>query len=132
MPSGASVNSDINLTASGTAALDVLGLDDLKVTADLQLPQPLVGEASLALSTPEGVRADLSTRSEIAANTNSDLKLDVKPLVFDIRLSLGQFTPIYARLPYHHHFGITLFGIELFGFTLSGESRVDLQDTPFP
>lgn len=118
MSGSGSVDATVNVNLPGTTTLD-LGLDDVKVT--MSGGQPVTLDTNASFRVPEPV------------TVNGNLGLDVKrPLALDLTLSLGKIVPAFVRLPYRHHFGITLFGFELVGFTLRGESQIDILDTSPP
>jgi hypothetical protein len=84
--------------------VDSVGLDNIKPRSELVVPLPV--------------------RTETA--------LDIRPVTMDLCLNInfGRIPPTCIRQPYHHHFGMTLFGVEIFGFTLSGEQRIIIDDLP--
>jgi hypothetical protein len=117
MSGSGNVNATVALQTPPTTQVD-LGLDDIGVTFSGREPIVLQTTTDLTISKP------------VTANVNGTV--DIKPLVFDLRVSLGKIVPAYVRLPYRHHFGFTLFGFELVGFTLHGESQISVEDTPPP
>jgi hypothetical protein len=118
MSGSGSVDATVNVNLPATTTLD-LGLDDVNVT--MGGGRPVVLNATTALLVAEPV------------TVNGNLGLDVKgPLALDVTVSLGKIVPAFVRLPYRHHFGITLFGFELVGFTIHGESQIDILDTAPP
>jgi hypothetical protein len=78
---------------------------------------------------------DLNTVMEIkpiVMTNNSNVAMDLKPVQLDfcLKLDFGAPPPMCVRMPYSHHFGITLFGVELLGFNFSGESQTILDELP--
>jgi hypothetical protein len=136
MSGSGSVNANVTLNTPTALSLDLQGLDDIGVRVSggeaitLDTNSQVGGKVSL------DTNSSLNTRSEVAitepVNLNTNATIDVKPLVFDLRLSLGKIVPAYLRMPYRHHFGFTFFGVELAGFTVKGEQQVSVQDTPPP
>jgi hypothetical protein len=141
---GGGATSTINVTNSGTTNVDsdstveIKGLDNLKETIDLKLPQPFKTETTTELKLPQPFKTE--SRQELAitqpivtdSNSKSAMALDIRPMTVDLclKLSLGPIPPTCIRQPYHTHFGFTLYGQELFGFSFSGESQVIVQDLP--
>lgn len=124
------------------------GLDDINVEFELTIPDPIVTQSTanintnngLTLTIPEPVRlitdstltsnSNIISDSQVRANTQSAIALDVRPLTLDVcmKLEFGRLPPTCIRQPYQHHFGITLFGVEMIGFNFVGESRVVIED----
>lgn len=112
---------DANVTADVKADLNSqsdIKIDTSNIRTELVLPQPLRTESRFAITDP------------IVTKSTSDFGLDIKPMVMDFcfKFEFGKFPPTCIRLPYQHHFGITLFGIELLGFNFAGESRIMIDD----
>jgi hypothetical protein len=124
------------------------GLDDINVDFELTIPDPIVTQSTaninsnngLTLTIPEPVRlitdstltsnSNIISDSQVRANTQSAIALDVRPLTLDVcmKLEFGRLPPTCIRQPYKHHFGITLFGVEMIGFNFAGESRIVVED----
>jgi hypothetical protein len=130
--------------------ITINGLDDINVDFELTVPDPIVTQSTatanittangLTLHIPEPIQlntdSDLTSNStitsdsQIRAQTESGIALDVRPLTMDVclKLEFGRLPPTCIRQPYKHHFGITLFGVEMLGFNFVGESRVVVED----
>jgi hypothetical protein len=125
---GGGTTSTINVNNSGTTNVDsdstieIKGLDNIKTTTELKLPQPFKTES----------RQELAITQPIVSDAKSALALDIRPVTVDLCLNLntGPTPPTCIRQPYHNHFGFTLFGMEVFGLNFSGESQVIVQDLP--
>lgn len=98
--------SDINLTTTMNGDL----LDDVNVTT--------TNNATSTLLVPQPI------------HTISDARIDVKPLQADLCLTLGigRVPSVCISKPYHHHFGVTLFGVEVLGMNFSGEDQTMIED----
>jgi hypothetical protein len=141
---GGGATSTINVTNSGTTNVDVdststveiQGLDDIQQTLTLNLPQPFRTDSRNELVLPQPFRTEsrqeLAVTEPIRTEGRNDLALDIRPMTVDLCLNLnvGPPAPTCIRQPYHHHFGLTLFGIELLGLNFSGESQTIVQDAP--
>lgn len=128
--------------------ITINGLDDINVDFELSIPDPIVTQSTanintnngITLNIPEPIRlatdsnlrsaSTITSDSQIRANTQSGIALDVRPLTLDVcmKLEFGKLPPTCIRQPYQHHFGITLFGVEMIGFNFVGESRVVIED----
>ena len=128
--------------------ITINGLDDINVDFELSVPDPIVTQATaninsnngLTLTIPEPIRlttdsnlmsnSNITSDSQIRANTQSGIALDVRPLTLDVcmKMEFGKLPPTCIRQPYQHHFGITLFGVEMIGFNFVGESRTVIED----
>ncbi|MCC6191141.1 MAG: hypothetical protein IT318_19135 [Anaerolineales bacterium] len=125
---GSSTSSKIEVINSGTTNVDVdstvevQGLDNIQQKLTLDLPQPLKTES----------RQELAVTQPIVTDSRNAMALDIRPMTVDLCLNvnLGPPAPTCVRQPYHHHFGLTLFGLELLGFNFSGESQTIVQEAP--
>jgi len=141
---GGGATSTVNVNNSGTTNVDsdstvtIQGLDDVKTTLDIKLPQPFVTETTTELKLPQPFktesRQELAVTQPIETDSKSAMSLDIRPVTLDLCVNIGISppTPMTVRQPYHNHFGFTLFGQELFGFNYSGESQVIMQDLTKP
>jgi len=141
---GGGATSTIDVKNSGTTNVDadstveIKGLDNMKVAADIKLPQPFKTDTTLDLKLPQPFKTeskqelDMAITRPIDVDTKSALALDIRPMTVDLCVNVGlnPLPPTCIRQPYHNHFAFTLFGQELFGFSTSGESQVILQDLP--
>lgn len=131
------MTTDIDLTSQSTDTVDIVGLNDINATLNLQLPQPLQTESSDSLTvaplkadltleplkadlTLEPVKAELDTNSHLKIDplrTDSNLSVDLKPAVVDLCLTVnvGKLPNVCIRQPYHYHLGFTLWGTEILG-----------------
>jgi hypothetical protein len=73
-------------------------------------------------------KSKLTTDSTVTIDPKSKLALclDVQPVVVDLctKVVLGPLPATCIRMPYQHHFGVSLFGVELVGMTFHGEQRI--------
>ena len=141
---GGGATSTINVNNSGTTNVDsdstveIKGLDNIKATADIKLPQPFKTDTTIDLKLPQPFKTeskqelDMAITRPIETDSKSAMSLDIRPMTVDLclKVSLGPIPPTCIRQPYHTHFGLTLYGQELFGFNYSGESQVIVQDLP--
>jgi hypothetical protein len=139
---GGGASSTIEVTNSGTTNVDVdstveiQGLDNMKQTLTLDLPQPFATTSRQELVLPQPLRTEsrqeLAVTEPIVTDSRSAMSLDIRPMTVDLCLNvnMGPPAPTCIRQPYHHHFGLTLFGMELLGFNFSGESQTIVQDVP--
>ena len=136
--------STVNVNNMGTTTLDVVGLDNQKITlsipdtiksdgkTELVLPQPFESKTELVLPQPFETKTEFSIPDPIKTESDSDISLDIKPLAMDVclNINMGPLPETCIRQPYQSHFGVTLFGMELLGFNISGESQIIIQDLP--
>ena len=139
---GGGASSTIEVTNSGTTNVDVdstveiQGLDNMKQTLTLDLPQPFQTNSRQELVLPQPLRTEsrqeLAVTEPIVTDSRSAMSLDIRPMTVDLCLNvnMGPPAPTCIRQPYHHHFGLTLFGLELLGFNFSGESQTIVQEVP--
>jgi hypothetical protein len=137
---GGGASSTIEVINSGTTNVDadstveIQGLDNIKLTLDL--PQPFETSSRTELVLPQPLRTEsrqeLAVTEPIVTDSRSAMSLDIRPMTVDLCLNvnMGPPAPTCIRQPYHHHFGLTLFGIELMGLNFSGESQTIVQDVP--
>jgi hypothetical protein len=145
---GGGTGVEAEITSNST--VDILGLDDVKLT--LSVPEEIKTKSTNVFSVPEEIKTratnelivskpivtQSTSRNEIAVTepirtqADSTIGLDVRPLVMDLcfKVEFGRPPPTCIRKPYHHHFGITLFGLEVLGFDFSGESRTIIGELP--
>jgi hypothetical protein len=125
---GGSTTSRVEVINSGTTNVDVdstveiQGLDDMRQTVTLNLPQPFRTES----------RQEVAVTQPVVTEGSNEISLDIRPLTLDLCLNvnMGPPAPACIRQPYTHHFGLTLFGIELMGLNFSGESQTIVQEMP--
>jgi hypothetical protein len=134
---GGNVKMDVNANVDSNNTFDIVGLDNIKLTTELLVPDPIVtqGRNEFAITQPVQLEGDLNAALDIkpiTLNNNSDVGLDIKPVTLDlcVKLDFGGPPPMCIRQPYSHHFGITLFGVELLGFNFSGESQIIIDELP--
>jgi hypothetical protein len=126
---------DVDADIDSTNSMEIIGLDDMKMRAEIVLPQPLrtEGKNEFAITTPIRMQNEIDTTMELKPiQFSSDIDLDVKPVVMDFcfKLDFGGPPPTCIRQPYSHHFGVTLFGMEILGFNFAGESQVIIDELP--
>jgi hypothetical protein len=121
------------VTVDSDSTVDIVGLDDIKITAIV--PQPIKTESRQELVLPQPLKTEsknntlLETKSDVAST--SALSVDLKPVALDVCMTSSTKLP-HGQIsqPFNYHFGLTWFGMEIFGFNLGGESQVILQDLP--
>lgn len=125
---------DVEVKASSTNTVDVVGLDDIDVDLKLELPQPFTTDATNKV-TVDPLKSDLdvdaTNRLTIdPLKTDSSVSVDVKPAVVDLclTLNLGKLPNVCIKQPYRHHIGFTLWGMEVWGYTFSGEQETVIQE----
>lgn len=143
---GGSVDVDIDADSDSSTVLDIVGLDDINISADvkadtttsntqrLELPDPI--DTRLTLSVPDTIRTDQEQRNEFAitepivTEMSTDLDVDIKPVVVDLCLTLGVKDPPRFCLsrPYDRRFGLSLFGREVVGLEWCGSSQFIVDD----
>lgn len=134
---GGNVKMDVNANVDSNNTFDIVGLDNIKLTTEMLVPDPIVtkGSNEFAITQPIRMENDINAAMDIkpiTLNNNSEVGLDIKPVTLDLclKLDFGGPPPMCIRRPYSHHFGITLFGVELLGFNFSGESQVIIDELP--
>ncbi len=121
------------VTVDSDSTVDIVGLDDIKITASI--PQPIRTESrqELVLQQPLRTESKNDTRLETKSDVDSTtaLSVDLKPVALDVCMTSSTKLP-HGQIsqPFNYHFGLTWFGMEIFGFNLGGESRMILQDLP--
>ena len=139
---GGSTTSTVNvnngpITVDSDSTVDIVGLDDIKITASV--PQPIRTESKQELLVPQPIRTEskseskndtrLETKSDV--DSRSALSVDLKPVALDVCMTSSTKLPQgQISQPFNYHFGLTWFGMEIFGFNLGGESRTILQGLP--
>jgi hypothetical protein len=132
---GGDVDMDVDADITSTNSMEIVGLDDIDMRMEMAFPDPIRSEFAITQPVQMETDLDLNTVMEIkpiVMTNNSNVGLDVKPVQLDfcLKLDFGAPPPMCVRMPYSHHFGITLFGVELFGFNFSGESQTILDELP--
>ncbi len=113
-------NGPISVDADST--VDIVGLDDIKVTARLE-PTPLKTESL------QKVDGTLQTKSDLTSDSKNAVSVDLKPVALDVCLA-SKLPHGEIDQPFSWHVGLTWFGLEVFGVSFGGESRVVLKDFP--
>lgn len=124
---GGSATSTVNvhngpISVDADSTVDIVGLDDIKVTARLE-PTPLETKST------QTVDGTLETKSEVTSDSKSALSVDLKPVALDVCLN-SKLPHGEIDQPFSWHVGLTWFGMEVFGVNFGGESRVVLKDSP--
>src|SRR5690606_20484450 len=119
------VTSTSTSSMDSNTTVDILGLDNMNTRTELVLPDPIRTESTnrneLAITQPivtqSTSRNEVAITEPIVSESTNRMLLDIRPLQIDtcIQFSMGPIPPMCVRQPYHHHFGITLFGMEVFG-----------------
>jgi hypothetical protein len=123
---GISTALEVDADIDANATLDLVGLDDIGVSAELSVPKPL--------QTKSDVVAQATTRSEVAVtqpivtDVTAAASLDVKPVDLCLTFGIGRLPRARICRPVERHLGLTLFGIEVFGLNWSGYSELVFAD----
>src|SRR4029453_16870155 len=102
------------ITVDADSTVEVVGLDNLKVTARLE-PTPFKNHAKqeLILSTPLKTENKLDTTSDVTSDSKSALSVDLKPVAMDVCLTTSSKLPQGCiHQPFTYHLGLTWFGAE--------------------
>jgi hypothetical protein len=124
----------INVNNSGTTKVEMLGMDNQKMT--ISVPDVVKSENKTILSVPDVVKSEtkttLSIPDTVKSEARNDLNLDIRPMVTDTCLTLktAPFPETLIRQPYTFHFGLTLYGTEIMAMDFSGESQVIIENLP--
>jgi hypothetical protein len=124
----------VEVKASSNNTVDVVGLDDVDVDLNLDLPQPLKTDATTKVTLdPLNVDLDVDATNRLIIDpltTDSNVSVDLKPAVVDLCLTLnvGKLPNVCIKQPYQHHVGFTLWGMEVWGYTFSGEQETVIQE----
>jgi hypothetical protein len=134
---GGDVDMDVDAEITSTNTMEIVGLDDIDMRLEMAFPDPIRSEFAITQPIQMDMETDLDLNTvmeikPIVMTNNSNVGLDVKPVQLDfcLKLDFGAPPPMCVRMPYSHHFGITLFGVELLGFNFSGESQTILDELP--
>jgi hypothetical protein len=126
---------DVNVSATSTDTVDIVGLDNLKADVKLELPQPFKTEGTNSIDLKADAKANVDSNSTThltidPLKTESSLAVDLKPAVVDLCLTLnsGKSPNLCIRQPYRHRIGVTLYGVEDFGFSFSGEQETIISE----
>jgi len=120
------------VTVDADSTVDVVGLDNIKVTATLN-PTPFKVESKQELVLPQPFKTDstLTTKSDVTSDSTNAMSVDLKPVAMDVCLNTSSKLPQgQIHQPFSYHIGLTLFGVEFFGINYGGDSRTILQDLP--
>jgi hypothetical protein len=92
--------SNNQLDSTSNAALQIVGLDNIRLKADT------------------------------TADNKTQLEMDLKPLQLDFCLKLGleRFPSTRICKPTSKHFGLTLFGVEVLGFNYQADDQTIIED----
>src|SRR5215210_415532 len=116
-------NGPINVDSDST--VDIVGLDDIKITASV--PQPIKTESKQELVIPQPIRteskndatskADVDLDLDVDLDSTSAISVDLKPVALDVCMTSSTKLP-HGQIsqPFNYHFGLTWFGMEVFGF----------------
>ena len=132
MGKGGDIDMDVDANIDSSSSIEIVGLDDIGMSMEIVVPQPIRTEGSNTFAITEPIRMENDISADMDVNTVMDIKpiqlsndidLDIRPLVMDLcfKLEFGGIPPTSIRRPYNHHFGITLFGTEVLGFNFVGE-----------
>lgn len=120
--SGISGTLNVNDTANANVTLDLVGLDDIGVSAEVAVPKPI--EMKNNVVADARMRNELAVTQPIVTEVNASASIDVKPVDVCLTLGIGKLPRGRICRPVERHFGMTLFGIEVFGFNWSGYSEL--------
>jgi len=113
---GISGTLNVNDTANANVTMDIVGLDDIGVSAELAVPKPIELDTKM--------RNELAVTQPIVTDVNASASIDVKPLDVCLTLGIGKLPRGRICRPVERHLGMTLFGIEIFGLNWSGYSEL--------
>jgi hypothetical protein len=119
---GISGTLNVNDTANANVTLDIVGLDDIGVSAELAVPKPI--EMKNTVVADAKMRNELAVTQPIVTDVNASASIDLKPVDVCLTLGIGKLPRGRICRPVERHFGMTLFGIEVFGFNWSGYSEL--------
>ncbi len=132
---GGSATSTVNvhngpISVDADSTVEIVGLDDIKVTARLE-PTPLETKSTQTVDGTLETKSDvtLETKSDVTSDSKSALSVDLKPVALDVCLN-SKLPHGEIEQPFSWHVGLTWFGMEVFGVNFGGESRVVLKDPP--
>jgi len=130
---GGGGNSTIDVNNSGTtnvvadSTMTIAGLNNINTTSK--------NTTGLTLSIPDPIKTDSDARQSVTiripdpVRTINENFVDIKPLVADLCFTVTNRTPpTCVRQPYHHRFGIEMYGQEVMAFTFRGESQTLIDD----
>jgi hypothetical protein len=116
------ISSTVNINDTANVTLDLVGLDDIGVSAEVSVPKPI--------EMKNNVVAEASTRSEVAitqpivTDVTAAASIDVKPVDVCLTFGIGRLPKARICRPVERHLGLTLFGLEIFGLNWSGYSEL--------
>jgi hypothetical protein len=119
---GISGTLNINDTANANVTLDLLGLDDIGVAAELSVPKPI--EMNNKMVAEASTRSEIAVTQPIVTDVTAAASIDVKPVDICLTFGIGQLPRARICRPVERHLGMTLFGVEVFGLNWSGYSEL--------
>lgn len=119
---GISGTLNLNDTANANVTLDLVGLDDIGVSAELAVPKPI--EMKNNVVADARMRSELAVTQPIVTDLNAAASIDLKPVDVCLTIGIGKLPRGRICRPVERHFGMTLFGVEVFGFNWSGYSEL--------
>jgi len=121
-----SISTNVNVNSTADATVDLVGLDNIGVSAELAVPEPI--------QTKSDVVAQASTRSEVAVtqpivtDLNAAASVDVKPVDVCLTLGIGRLPRARICRPVERRLEVTVLGQALFGLKWSGYSELVFAD----
>jgi hypothetical protein len=123
---GISTELDVDADIDANATLDLVGLDDIGVSAELSVPKPLQTKSDLVAQAT--TRSEVAVTQPIVTDMRAAASIDVKPVDLCLTFGIGRLPRARICRPVERHLGLTLFGIELFGLSWSGYSELVFAD----
>jgi hypothetical protein len=123
---GIKTSLDVDADVDANATLDLVGLDDIGVSAELSIPKPVQTKSDLVAQA--NTRSEVAITQPIVADVTAAASIDVKPVDICLTFGIGRLPRARICRPVERHFGMTLFGLELFGFNWSGYSELVFAD----
>ncbi|MBD0317124.1 MAG: hypothetical protein ICV71_01275 [Thermoleophilia bacterium] len=120
------ISSSVNVNSTADATVDLVGLDNIGVSAELAVSEPI--------QTKSDVVAQASTRSELAVtqpivtDMTAAASVDVKPVDVCLTFGIGRLPRARICRPVERRLDVTLLGRELFGLKWSGYSELVFAD----
>lgn len=132
---GGSISVDVTDTANASVALDIVGLDDINLSTELKVPDPIQTRSELVLPQPlkTEMRNELAITEPIVTEMTTSSTVDVKPIDICLTFGISKLPRAFIGRCSDQRFGISLFGQEVLGFNWSVRSEWLIDDaTPRP
>jgi hypothetical protein len=132
---GGSISVDVTDTANASVALDIVGLDDINLSTELKVPDPIQTRSELVLPQPlkTEMRNELAITEPIVTEMTTSSTVDVKPIDICLTFGISKLPRAFIGRCSDQRFGISLFGQEVLGLNWSVRSEWLIDDaTPRP